>query len=160
MEARELNEEKRPRGRPLIELTPSQKSEIKQMASEGLAIEEIAECMGFSRATIYRLCQRDKNLFENIRRGKAIANAKVKRTLFNMATSGRCFPASALWAKCQMDWIEADRRKEIETGANQKVIVVIGEKPKQLEGPTINISREELLAAATLPDTEEDEEPA
>lgn len=145
--ARDLEEEKRKHPKALITLDECQREKLKELAGKGLNAAEIAALLDVSRRTFFRLKKRDKSIVGTMKRGKIAANAKVKVSLHDMATS-KNFAAARFWAECQMGWITADKRKEIETGSNQKVVVVIGQKPKELEGPVINVSREELLAAA------------
>lgn len=91
----------------LYEPTDEQRAVVAALAQTGLSQPEIA------RFVIDALTDQpisDKTLRKHFRAelnsGKEIANARVKVSLFEMATKGKQVAAAIFWAKTQMGWKE------------------------------------------------------
>jgi hypothetical protein len=93
-------------GRPSLKLDSEQIKQVEIMAGLGLKMDDISLVMGFSRRSLYHLCDRDERIMEAIKRGKAKAYSKVAKTAYELATSGKHLAMTMFWLKCQQRWRE------------------------------------------------------
>jgi predicted RNA binding protein with dsRBD fold (UPF0201 family) len=90
-----------------IELTDIQRQEIETLAAL-LNQEQIADYLGIGRTTFHRLMQRDPDVAERYKRGKARAIAHVARGLLMKARAGDTV-SSIFYLKTQAGWRETER---------------------------------------------------
>ena len=91
-------------GRPLIELTAEQITEVGALASY-LNQEQIADYLGVSRATFNRMLERDPEVLRQYKKGKSKAIANVAGNLIAQAESGNA-AAAIFYLKTQAGWTE------------------------------------------------------
>jgi len=101
------NKEKNKGGRPRIELTKAQKSEIKTLAAV-LSTEQIADYFGIGRRTFYDIMERDDEVSAQYKKGKAEAVGFVAQNLIQKARSGD-LGAQIFYLKTQAGWKETQR---------------------------------------------------
>ena len=75
-------------GRPAWIPTDTVCQEAREMASNGLTVAQIADCLGISESTLYGKQNEDKELMDAIKRGRAEGLHKVSNALFEKATQG------------------------------------------------------------------------
>lgn len=92
------------RGRPQWNPSDDERRQIENLAGIGLPYRDIASTLGVALDTLKKHCG------DELKRGKAIANAKVARTLHNKAVDGDT-AAAIFWAKTQMGWRETERHE-------------------------------------------------
>ena len=90
-----------------IELTDQQRAEIETLAAL-LNQEQIADYLGIGRTTFHSIMQRDPDVAERYKRGKARAIAHVANGLLQKARSG-CTTSSIFYLKTQAGWRETER---------------------------------------------------
>ena len=90
--------------RPRFVPTEQQRRTVKRLAGLGVQQEEIAAILEISPHTLRRCFRRELDY------SIAESKAKVERTLFQMATSGKCVAATIFWAKthCRMREVRQD----------------------------------------------------
>ena len=98
--------EKKRHTKALIELGEKEIKQIEYASGLGLKMNDISALLGFSRATLFRIADRDPRVEEAIDRGKSKAASKVMQTLFELATSGKSAASTMFWLKTQMKWRE------------------------------------------------------
>src|SRR3954453_13917745 len=81
--------------------TDEQRRRVKMLASLGQRQEQIALVVGIGSTTTLR-----KHFREELTRGPAEAMANVRKTLFQMATSGKHPAATMFWLKTRARWSE------------------------------------------------------
>ena len=81
-------------GRPQFTPTKEQRDLVKSMAAVGIPHEKIARKIKLRSPKTLR-----KHFSEELDLGATDANYKVGKTLFDLATSGKCPPATIFWAK-------------------------------------------------------------
>lgn len=86
--------------RPSKKLTKQDLSEIEMMAGLGLTQQQIADIKGFCVETLVKHAQKA------YKQGKAKAIAKVSKTAFDMATSGRQPTMTKFYLRTQAGWCE------------------------------------------------------
>lgn len=96
-------------GRPTITLTPEQKAEVETLAAL-LSQDQIADWFGIVRNTFRAICDRDPEVNERYKRGKAKAIAHVAQGLL-MKARGGCTTSSIFYLKTQGGWRETDRHE-------------------------------------------------
>lgn len=102
-------------GRPPITLTEQQCSEVETLAAL-LNQDQIADYLGIVRNTFRAICDRDPEVAERYKRGKAKAIAHVANGLLQKARAG-CTTSSIFYLKTQAGWREtADLNHKIEAG--------------------------------------------
>lgn len=112
-------DEKDKGGRPLVELTDKQISEVETLAAI-LSTEQIADYFGISRATWYNIMERNDEVFRHYKKGKARAIASVASNLVTKANSGD-LGAQIFFLKTQAGWKETQK---IEGGGENGDLVV------------------------------------
>ena len=90
--------------RPAITLTGDQCREVETLAAL-LNQEQIADYFGIARNTFRAICDRDPEVLERYKRGKAKAIAHVANGLLQKARSG-CTTSSIFYLKTQAGWRE------------------------------------------------------
>ena len=90
-----------------IELTDEQRGEIETLAAL-LNQDQIADYLGISRTTFRAIMERDPDIGERYKRGKAKAIAHVAKGLLQKARSGDTV-SSIFFLKTQAGWRETDR---------------------------------------------------
>lgn len=91
-------------GRPPVTLTDDQVREVETLAAL-LSQEQIADYFGIARNTFRAICDRDPEVLERYKRGKAKAIAHVANGLLQKARSG-CTTSSIFYLKTQGGWRE------------------------------------------------------
>jgi hypothetical protein len=90
--------------RPHITLTDAQRAEVETLAAV-LNAEQIADYLGFGRTTFFALLNRDQDLAERYKRGKARAIGAVAQSLVTKARAGNV-TAMIFFLKTQGGWRE------------------------------------------------------
>jgi hypothetical protein len=91
-------------GRPLIELTVEQITEVGALASY-LNQEQIADYLGISRRAFIDILNRDDEVFAQYKKGKSKAIASVAGNLIAQAENGNA-AAAIFYLKTQAGWTE------------------------------------------------------
>jgi len=99
--------EKNKGGRPEVELTSEQKTQVEALASF-LTTEQIADYLGIGRTTFYSIMKRDEEVSERYKRGRARTIAKMGSNLISQANNGNV-TATIFYLKTQAGWRETDR---------------------------------------------------
>jgi hypothetical protein len=81
-------------------LTPAELAEIQALAGLGLTQEQVARVKGMCPDTLRKYAQDDWQL------GKAKALARVSRTAYELAVSGKCPAMTMFYLKSQARWRE------------------------------------------------------
>ena len=90
-----------------IEISDAQRQEVETLAAL-LSQEQIADYLGISRNTFRAICERDPDIGERYKRGKAKAIAHVAKGLLQKARGGHT-ASSIFYLKTQAGWRETDR---------------------------------------------------
>jgi IS30 family transposase len=101
---RKREEDKLPSGRPQIVLSNEQIVQIEALAAY-LSIEQIADYIGVGKTTFYELMDRQPEISERYKRGKAKAIGSVAQSLIQKAQAGdnTCM---VFYLKTQARWTE------------------------------------------------------
>ena len=94
-------------GRPLKTLTDEQRTQVEALAAY-LSQEQIADYFGIGKTTWFAMLQRDDDLSERYKRGKAKAIAAVAQGLLQKARKGDN-AASMFYLKTQAGWRETNQ---------------------------------------------------
>jgi len=94
-------------GRPRKKLDEKQVAEIETLASV-LSIEQIADYFGMSKVTFYEIMERQPEVSERYKRGKAKAIGSVAQGLLQKARSGDTTSA-IFYLKTQAGWRETNQ---------------------------------------------------
>ena len=97
-----------------IELTDVQRQEVETLAAL-LNQEQIADYLGIARNTFRAICDRDPDVAERYKRGKAKAIAHVANGLLQKARPG-CTTSSIFYLKTQVGWRETERVEHVDAG--------------------------------------------
>jgi hypothetical protein len=92
-------------GRPLTTLTEAQRTEVETLAAV-LNAEQIADFLGIGRTTFFAILNRDEDLSERYKRGKARAIGAVAQSLVTKARAGNV-TAMIFFLKTQGGWRES-----------------------------------------------------
>ena len=91
-------------GRPAIVVNDAQRAEVETLAAV-LTAEQIADFLGIGRTTFFALLDRDPELSERYKRGKARAVGAVAQSLVTKARAGNV-TAMIFYLKTQGGWRE------------------------------------------------------
>lgn len=94
-------------GRPQKTLTDEQRAQVEALAAY-LSQEQIADYFGIGKTTWFAMLQRDDDLSERYKRGKAKAIAAVAQGLLQKARKGDN-AASMFYLKTQAGWRETNQ---------------------------------------------------
>lgn len=92
-------------GRPLTTLTDTQRAEVETLSAV-LNAEQIADFLGIGRTTFFAILNRDEDLSERYKRGKARAIGAVAQSLVTKARAGNV-TAMIFFLKTQGGWRES-----------------------------------------------------
>lgn len=98
-------------GRPKIPLSPKEVESIESMSGYGMSMEQIAQVLRMSKATLQRRLNDTppelgaKNALE---RGRAIAITNITKTAFDMARSGKESGMTQFWLQCRAGWVKKE----------------------------------------------------
>lgn len=108
---------------PRVKLKPTeeQRQKVKFLAAVGMRPEDIARYFGVSEKTLLKYYR------EEIFRGPFEANAKVGRSLLEMATNGRTPVATIHWSKTNGGWSEK-RGGDVQPAAVPDFVVALDRK--------------------------------
>ena len=104
-------------GRPSITLTEHQRAEVETLAAV-LTAAQIADFLRIGRTTFFALIERDAELSERYKRGKARAIGAVAQSLVTKARAGNV-TAMIFFLKTQGGWretVEVDNRTTVVDG--------------------------------------------
>jgi hypothetical protein len=88
--------------------TEEQRGQVKMLAGLGIKQAEIAKLVGLHSAATLR-----KHFRTELLAGPMAMAVKVRRTLYEMATSGRNQAATMFWLKTRAGWSEKGREPEL-----------------------------------------------
>ena len=71
-----------------FKIKPTLRPFIREMASNGLTVAQIADCLGVSQSTLYGKQNEYKEFMDAIKKGRAEGLNKVSNALFEKATQG------------------------------------------------------------------------
>lgn len=91
-------------GRPLATVTDAQRAEVETLSAV-LTAEQIADFLGIGRTTFFAMLNRDEDLSERYKRGKARAVGSVAQSLVTKARAGNV-TAMIFFLKTQGGWRE------------------------------------------------------
>ena len=94
-------------GRPMVELTEKQISEVETLAAV-LTSEQIADYFGISRRSWFRILERDEKVLALYKKGKARAFANIAGNLVTKAQAGD-LGAQIFYLKTKAGWKETQK---------------------------------------------------
>jgi pantothenate kinase len=106
--------------RPAKTLDEDQIAQVEGLASV-LSVEQIADYFGMVKNTFYQIMERQPEVYERYKRGKAKAIGTVANGLLKQAREGN-LTAAIFYLKTQAKWRETDRLEL--TGADGEAINV------------------------------------
>jgi hypothetical protein len=89
-------------GRPLKVLTDDQKRELETLAAV-LSTDQIADYFGIGRTTFYAIMEREPDISERYKKGRAKAVGNIASNLINKAQNGD-LGAQVFYLKTQAGW--------------------------------------------------------
>ena len=129
-------------GRPLTTLTDAQRAEVETLSAV-LNAEQIADFLGIGRTTFFALLNRDEDLSERYKRGKARAIGAVAQSLVTKARAGNV-TAMIFFLKTQGGWRET---VEVAPAKHDQMLDLSALTDEQLEG--LHEHAQRLLDAQT-----------
>lgn len=102
-----MTEEKNKGGRPPVVLTKEQKAEVETLAAV-LSSEQIADYFGIGRTTWFAILEREPEVSELYKKGRAKAVGFVAQNLIQKARGGD-LGAQIFYLKTQAGWKETQR---------------------------------------------------
>lgn len=109
-------------GRKSWEPSEKDRKTIQETAGHGVPVASIARIVGVDETTLRKHCEEDLLL------GRAHAQSKIAKTLFQKALSGDV-TSLIFWTKCQMRWRESDRKEDSEQGDQQLTQIIFKRGP-------------------------------
>jgi hypothetical protein len=102
-------------GRGAIALTEQQRSEVETLAAV-LTAEQMADYFGIGRTTFFAMMQRDPEIAERYKRGKARAVGSIAQSLITKARAGDT-ASMIFFLKTQGGWSETARIEQVNDGS-------------------------------------------
>lgn len=89
---------------PTGEFTDEQIKVVQMLAGIGLSVPKIASYFGLSKSTFERRCDQQPQIYDALLRGRSQSEAKVARTAYDMAISGKHPEMTKFWLRCRAGW--------------------------------------------------------
>lgn len=93
-------------GRKRWNPTDKERENVKALIGLGLTARQVAVILGVSHETLYKYCKPE------IDEGRPFAHARVAKTAFEMATSGKHAVMTMFWLKCRAGWVDQPKPEE------------------------------------------------
>lgn len=113
-------------GRNLIHLDNKLLVEVERLAGNGLTNEQIADCIGISKDSLYRYKKANTELHEAIVRGRSNGVAEVVSVVKEAAVKGN-MTAAIFFLKNRAGWAD---KVEAKNDNNHKVSIVVDDQIK------------------------------
>jgi predicted DNA-binding protein (UPF0251 family) len=120
--------------RPRIDLTEHDIEQIELLAGYGLSIQQIGSVIGISKSTLDSRRATEKRVAEAVERGRAMAEAKIGKSLFERAIDGDI--AAIRW--WEMTRAKRSAEAKIEHTGTQTVTVAPAPDWRALIGPQLS----------------------
>lgn len=120
----------RKKGDPHIaQYSPENAKTVRALAQYGVPLDDMAASIGCCKDTLLKLYSKE------IAEGRAVANAKIGKRLFEKAMDGDT-SALIFWAKCRMRWRTEDKGdgEDVAVPTAVKIQVVDGRRSKGKDG--------------------------
>ena len=114
--------EKNKGGRPRFELTDEQKIQVEKLASV-LNTEQLADFLGIGRTTFYNIMERDEEVSERYKRGRAKAVGNIASNLIQQAQQGNT-TAAIFYLKTQAGWRESQDINHLSSDGSMSPTVI------------------------------------
>ena len=112
-------------------ITPEVLEKAEAAAARGLTSEQIAECLGISKATLQRRNKDSEPFADAIKKGRAEGIRQVANSLFEQAIAGNT-AAAIFFLKTRAGWSEKAEGKTISNNLEQLyTAAVLGQKHQQ-----------------------------
>lgn len=98
------------RGRPPIEITQEMLGQVEVLAGQGLTAEQIANCLGIGRTTLYDKINDNEDFSNAIKEGQGKAAGFVTGKLFDHIRNGN-LAAIFFYCKTRLGWKETTRNE-------------------------------------------------
>ncbi len=89
-----------------------------------LTVEQIADFFGFEKTTFYRICERQPEVMQRYKRGRAKAIGSVAQGLIQQARAGN-LTAAMFYLKTQAGWRERERYEDDEGKAVPVAVQIV-----------------------------------
>ena len=93
---------KKSSGRPPHSPTTKSREEVSLLTAFGVRQEDVADMLNITLPTLHKHYKEELNL------GAVKANARVSKTLYRMALSGKNTEATKFWLRCRARWRDVD----------------------------------------------------
>ena len=125
-----MTNQKNKGGRPTITLTDEQVAQTEALGAV-LSIEQIADYFGVGKTTFYAIMERQPEVSERYKRGKAKAIGSVAQGLLQQARNGNT-TAAMFYLKTQAGWRETQNIDHTTNGESiqPQVIEIVAPKTK------------------------------
>lgn len=110
--------------RPEKQLTPEQMAEVETLAAV-LTVGQMADYFGIGRTTFFAIVERDAEVAERYKRGKARAIGAIAQSLISKARGGDT-ASMIFYLKTQAGWRETDRLEHTGTEGGP-ITTIVGE---------------------------------
>jgi len=94
---------------------------VRSLSSYRVPMPVIAQILGISESTLYRMAKADDKLRDSLESGRAIGTANVYQTAFQAATSGKHLHFTRFWLQAQEKWTTTERI-ELKDGGAEKTV--------------------------------------
>ena len=118
--------------RPRKELDEEQIAQVEALAAV-LSIEQIADYFGMSKVTFYEIMERQPEVSERYKKGKAKAIGAVSQGLLKQAREGN-LTATIFYLKTQAGWRETQKLEHSTDGSTAPQLVVYIPDDETAEG--------------------------
>lgn len=98
-------------GREKITLTNELIEKAKECFTKGFTMAQVAACLGMSKRTLERRLEEDSDAKVALEASKAIADAEVTATAFQMAKSGKHPSMTQFWLRSRCGWQDSSESK-------------------------------------------------
>ena len=133
-------------GRPALELTAAQKAEVETLAAV-LTTAQIADYFGIGRTTFFAMLERDEEVAERYKKGKARAIGTIAQGLIAKALGGDT-ASMIFYLKTQGGWRE---RTEVEhSGPGGGPVVVASDARARLVALLADVAERQRASAAPV----------
>lgn len=110
-------------------------AELERLASRGLTMDQIADCLGIGRSTLYKRQGEDPDVMDAVKRGRSSGIEQVANKLFESALAGNIV-AQIFYLKnrCPEEWqdrrdftIETKTARPVSELSDEELAAIVGD---------------------------------
>jgi len=129
--------------KPIV-IDKKQLLDVYKYAGVGCSLDQIAALLDLSPKTLDRIIERQPEVADAIKKGRADSGNQVMQTAYQMAVSGKIPAMTMFWLKTRMRWTEARDPGDVSDDKNAPRVIELAYKTSPKELPPSVLDAEDI----------------